>query len=193
MDAEEVPMRHRAILSVALAVLVLPLFATGCPKKKAAPPADSTTAPAKPAAPAKPTPAPREVEEPGFEGNIPEEDVDQGSLDDLASRMRTVYFAFDSYELTPTSIATLRENANLLKAHGGATIVVEGHADERGSIEYNLTLSEKRANAVRDYLSSLGVDRGRVRVVPYGEERPAATGHDETAWSKNRRAEFIED
>ena len=69
-------------------------------------------------------------------------------------------------------------------------MVIEGHCDERGTIEYNLELGAKRAKAVLDYVASLGVDAGRMRTISYGEERPVDPGHDETAWGKNRRAEF---
>ncbi len=75
-------------------------------------------------------------------------------------------------------------------ARGGVTVLVSGHCDERGTVEYNLALGEKRAKAVRDYLVSLGVAAGSLRVTSYGESRPFATGHTEAAWAQNRRAHF---
>ena len=105
--------------------------------------------------------------------------------------LQTVYFAFNSFDLTPSTQSVLRQNADWLMDHGDFALVVQGHCDERGTIEYNLALGEKRANSVRDYLENLGVARSRVRIVTYGEERPAEPGKDESAWSQNRRAEFL--
>jgi peptidoglycan-associated lipoprotein len=105
--------------------------------------------------------------------------------------LKTVYFAFDSSELTPDAQATLRTNAQWLKANPGYKVLIQGHCDERGTIEYNLALGERRGSAVRDYLANLGIARADMRVVSYGEERPATPGHDESAWSRNRRAEIL--
>jgi len=100
-----------------------------------------------------------------------------------------VYFEFDKYELTPESRALLLAHAEKLK--GASTSVrLEGHADERGSREYNMALGEKRANAVRDFLVLQGVKAASLETVSYGEERPVATGHDESSWSQNRRVEI---
>lgn len=99
-----------------------------------------------------------------------------------------VYFDFDQYSLTAESRAVLLAHADKLK---GASVAVrlEGHADERGSREYNLALGEKRANAVRDFLVTQGVSGSSLEVVSFGEEQPAATGSDESSWSQNRRVE----
>ena len=99
-----------------------------------------------------------------------------------------VYFEFDKYDLTPASRAILLAHAEKLK---GASMAVrlEGHADERGSREYNMALGEKRAHAVRDFLVLQGVKAASLESVSYGEERPVATGHEETSWSQNRRVE----
>ena len=100
-----------------------------------------------------------------------------------------VYFEFDKYELTPESRAVLLAHAERLK--GTSTSVrLEGHADERGSREYNMALGEKRANAVRDFLVLQGVKAASLESVSYGEERAVATGHDESSWSQNRRVEI---
>jgi peptidoglycan-associated lipoprotein len=100
----------------------------------------------------------------------------------------TVYFDFDQYTLTAESRAVLLAHAHQLK---GASVAVrlEGHADERGSREYNMALGEKRANAVRDFLVTQGVNGSSLEVVSFGEEQPAATGSDEASWVQNRRVE----
>lgn len=98
-----------------------------------------------------------------------------------------VFFDFDSSALSADSRATLGRQAAYLKQFPGKTIIVAGHCDERGTREYNLALGEQRANAVKQYLVSLGVDGGRVSTISYGKERPVALGHNEAAWSQNRR------
>ncbi len=106
---------------------------------------------------------------------------------ELVSVGDTVYFAFDSYTLDAVAQRTLeRQAAVLLKS--GVPVTVEGHADERGTREYNLALGERRASSVKDYLVASGVTPGRVRTISYGEERPAAFGSSEAEWAKNRRA-----
>ena len=102
-----------------------------------------------------------------------------------------VFFAFDKYSLTEESKRSLEQNAKELKRASGATIVIEGHCDERGTKAYNLSLGEKRANAAKEYLVALGVPGARVAIISYGKERPFDPGHDETAWAKNRRAHFV--
>jgi peptidoglycan-associated lipoprotein len=104
--------------------------------------------------------------------------------------MDTVYFEFDQATLSDTAKDTLVRNAEWLRSNGNARIQVEGNADERGTPEYNLALGERRAVAVKSYLTSLGVDGSRLVVLSYGEERPADTGHGEDAWAKNRRVDF---
>jgi peptidoglycan-associated lipoprotein len=101
-----------------------------------------------------------------------------------------VFYAFDKSELTQASRDTLAQNAKLLKAAGNVKIVIEGHCDERGTNEYNLGLGERRANAAKDYLVSLGVSASSIKTISYGEEKPFAMGHDESAWKQNRRAHF---
>ena len=103
---------------------------------------------------------------------------------------RTVYFDYDKSDLTDDTRNTIRGNADWLKQNAKWKVVIEGHTDERGTIEYNLALGQRRADAVRDYMTSLGLAATRLRTVSYGEERPAQAGTGETAWGKNRRAEF---
>jgi peptidoglycan-associated lipoprotein len=104
---------------------------------------------------------------------------------------KTVYFDFDSYQLDEESRKNLSDAAAILRGKTGVVIRLEGHCDERGTIEYNLALGERRAVAVREYLANLGVAGTSLKVVSYGEEKPADPGHDETSWIKNRRVEFI--
>jgi peptidoglycan-associated lipoprotein len=99
-----------------------------------------------------------------------------------------VFFGFDQYNLNAEGRATLEGQAALLNKYPPITVVVEGHADERGTREYNLALGEQRANTVKNYLVALGVDPGRIRTVTYGEERPAVVGSNDAAWAQNRRA-----
>jgi peptidoglycan-associated lipoprotein len=103
----------------------------------------------------------------------------------------TVYFAFDDYTLNGDAQGKLDALANHLKATQTAVVQVEGHCDERGSTEYNLALGQRRAQSVKDYLAKLGIEASRLSIISYGEEKPASDGHDESAWSKNRRAEFM--
>lgn len=106
-------------------------------------------------------------------------------------RLENVYFDYDKSELRPETRDVLANHARALKQRPEAMIIIEGHCDERGTIEYNLALGEKRATAVKDYLVSLGVDRARLSTISYGKERPVDTRHSEMAWSRNRRAQFV--
>lgn len=101
-----------------------------------------------------------------------------------------VHFDYDKSDLTSESRQTLIENAAWLKARSELKIQIEGHCDERGTNEYNLALGERRANACKRYMESLGLDPGQTSIISYGEERPADSGRTENAWAKNRRAEF---
>jgi len=105
--------------------------------------------------------------------------------------MEDVYYAFDKYNLTEESKRTLEDDASEMKRASEATIIIEGHCDERGTTAYNLALGEKRAKAARDYLVALGVSGSRVTIISYGKERPFDPGHNEAAWAKNRRAHFV--
>lgn len=104
--------------------------------------------------------------------------------------LNDVFFEFDKSRLTDEGKRVLADNARQLKDAAGAKITIEGHCDERGTNAYNLALGERRANAAREYLVSLGVEAGRIATISYGEERPFDTGHDEAAWAQNRRAHF---
>lgn len=106
--------------------------------------------------------------------------------------LETIYFDYDKYDLTSSALQTLALNARGLKSHTPARIMIEGHCDERGTVEYNLALGDKRAKAARDYLVSLGVEPSRISIISYGKERPVDPRHSEDAWAKNRRAEFVQ-
>ena len=100
----------------------------------------------------------------------------------------TVLFGYDSSQLSADAMATLDAQAALLNAKQSFRVKIEGHADERGTREYNLALGERRASAARDYLVAKGVDGSRIRIVSYGKERPAVVGSNEDAWAMNRRS-----
>jgi len=104
---------------------------------------------------------------------------------------QAVFFAFDDYTLNSEAQGALNTLADQLKKKNAAVVQVEGHCDERGSIEYNLALGERRAQSVKNYLVQLGIDPARLSTISYGEEKPSSDGHDESAWSRNRRAEFV--
>ncbi len=114
-------------------------------------------------------------------------------LDDPASLLsrRTVYFEFDRSEIQDADRATIEAHAQYLGRNGSAAITLEGHADERGSREYNIALGERRANAVRQLMTLIGATGQQIRTVGYGEERPVAEGHNEESWQLNRRVEII--
>ena len=110
-----------------------------------------------------------------------------GSL--LAQRI--VYFDFDKSEIRPDMLEMLKAHAQFLVQNPGVKVRLEGHADERGTREYNIGLGDRRAQAVRRVLLFQGVESAQLQPVSYGEERPAADGHDDSAWSKNRRVEMV--
>jgi len=99
-----------------------------------------------------------------------------------------VFFESDSTELTAQSVATLEKQAQWLQSYGQYSFTIEGHADERGTREYNIALGAKRAQTVRDYLASRGIQAQRMRTISYGKERPVAVCNDISCWSQNRRA-----
>jgi len=102
-----------------------------------------------------------------------------------------VFFDFDSSDIRADAVPTLEAQAAFLRTFPSLTLAIEGHADERGTREYNLALGERRANAHKDYLISLGVDPARIETISYGKERPAVAGSNESAWAQNRRAVVV--
>ena len=112
-----------------------------------------------------------------------------GSQADLSTNVGDrVFFALDSSTLNGEGQATLDRQANWLKQYSNVNVVIEGHADERGTREYNIALGERRATAAKNYLVNSGVSAARVSTISYGKERPAVMGSDESAWGQNRRA-----
>ena len=105
--------------------------------------------------------------------------------------LRDIHFEFDKYDIRPGDAGVLNENAALLSKYPNVKIQIEGHCDERGTIEYNLALGERRANNTKKYLISLGISPDRISTISYGKEKPLDLGHNEEAWAKNRRAHTI--
>jgi peptidoglycan-associated lipoprotein len=187
-------MRHTQFAVVA--VLVIALGAGGCSKKKPPiarplppPPSSTTTGNT---VPAPPTPVPDTTPIPP-EPKITDDPLMSGNLDEINknSPFQPVFFSLDSFEIEGPAQQALSTNASILKKYPSWVITIEGHCDERGTAEYNLALGEKRALAARAYLLSLGVPADRLRTVSYGKEFPFDPGHDESAWSNNRRAHFV--
>ena len=110
------------------------------------------------------------------------------SVEDLQQRYNTVYFGFDKYNIEAQYVQILDAHAAYLNATPASKVVVEGNTDERGTPEYNIALGQRRADAVKSFLAGKGVEGSKVSTVSYGEEKPAVLGHDEAAYSKNRRA-----
>lgn len=115
----------------------------------------------------------------------------QYSAKELISRLSDIHFDFDKYDVRDDAKPTLKELSGILSKNTKAKVVAEGHCDERGTVEYNLALGEKRASAVKSYLISLGIPSSRVDTVSYGKEKPLCSDSSETCWAKNRRAHFV--
>ncbi len=109
----------------------------------------------------------------------------------FAQNMKDVFFAYDSYEITPEGEAVIQSDAKFLQQHPNMTFIIEGHCDERGSIEYNLTLGEYRANAAKQALAQQGVSATRIRTISYGKEKPSCNQSTEACWQQDRRAHFV--
>jgi peptidoglycan-associated lipoprotein len=187
-------MRHTRFAVIAVLIATVGLGACGKKKPPVArpmpPPAGANTQPARPPAPPEPVPETTPVPP---EPKIPEDVMASGDLDAINknSPFQPVFFALDKYEVDTSSQQALNTNAGILKKYPTWVITIEGHCDERGSAEYNLALGEKRALAAKTYLVSLGIPADRLRIVSYGKEFPFDPGHEEGAWSKNRRAHFV--
>jgi len=182
----------------ALAVLSLAAFlAGGCANKevvkseepvvKAEParapeaPKAQTPQPAKPAQ-AEPTPAAEPIKQ---------AEAQPAPAPAAENAFESIYFDFDKSDLRQDARDVLSKNAEILKNKPALKIQIAGNCDERGSAEYNLALGERRAKSAQQYLITLGVPADRLSVISYGKEKPAVDGHDEAAWAKNRRDEFV--
>ena len=118
-------------------------------------------------------------------------DVNADSDSGSAGVLKTINFAYDSSSLSSNAKAALKLNAEFLKTFKAVKVQVEGHCDERGGVQYNLALGEKRAQVVKSYLVSMGISSSRISTISFGKERPVSFGHDESAWASNRRANFV--
>lgn len=114
----------------------------------------------------------------------------KGSQEDFVASVMSdrILFATDKYDVDAQDQPILQSQATWLQANPQTRVTIEGHADERGTRDYNIALGERRANSAKNYLASLGIDSSRITTVSYGKERPAALGSDESAWAQNRRA-----
>ena len=188
-------MQIRRLLMLA-AVLVLILGVGACAKKKppvarpAPPPPSFGTNANRPPTPPEPVTEPQPIppEPVAAEDTLAARDIDDINRN---SPFQPVFYQFDMAELDAAGQQVLNANADILRKYPAWVITIEGHADERGTAEYNLALGERRALAARNYLVSLGIPADRLRTVSYGKEFPFDPGHDEAAWSKNRRAHFV--
>jgi len=158
---------------LALGVMVLSL-SVGCSKKQTVNPEDTLG---------------------GSGGEVTDSDLGNPGMADSdsgnAMGMQTINFPFDSFEIVGQEREKLRGNIAILKENATVAVQVEGHCDERGGIQYNLALGEKRANAVKQQLVAGGISGARVTTISMGKEKPVATGSDEGAWAQNRRANFV--
>jgi len=175
-------MTHNARF-VPRALLALPLLAVlvfaGCSKDKEV--AEATPPPPPPPVETAPAATPPPAPEPPPSEPSPT----------LQDQMKDVFFDYDAAALSSEAQATLDGNGKLLLDNASTSVQIEGHCDERGTVEYNLALGDRRAQSARDYLVRYGVPAARVPTVSYGEERPFSTGGDEAAWAQNRRAHFV--
>jgi peptidoglycan-associated lipoprotein len=171
---------------LALGLIAGAWLLTGCPKQPTKT-ADVSTEQVKPpsATPPKPSETPS-IETPAVRE---QEIVGAGKVIDA---LKPVYFDFDKSDIRDDMKPVLAENAKWLKTNTAAKVQIEGHCDERGTNEYNLALGERRAGAIKRYLSALGVEAGRLSTISYGEERPVCGQHEESCWHKNRRGQFAE-
>jgi len=182
---------RRLALTTAIATLIL---IPGCAKK---PPA----ATAQPTSPTPTTAPPPPVEEPKESWKTPPppaaEPLPAKSLATQAEEfnrqgaLKDILFAFDKSDLDDAARRILADNAAWMRSHAEFHVLIAGHCDERDTEEYNLALGDRRANAARDYLVSLGIPGTRLQTISYGEERPVDMGHAEQAWARNRRGQFL--
>ncbi|HXV64091.1 MAG TPA: OmpA family protein [Vicinamibacteria bacterium] len=171
-----------------LAVAVSGLAAAGCGNKKNAAIGGPPAAVPERTAAARPTPAP---EKPTANAFDEESWFRTATLDELQKKLSDVYFDYDRSDLRGEARQTIQNNSEwLMKPYNTVLIEVEGHCDERGTLDYNLALGERRSSSVADYLMGLGLPRHRLRIVSYGKERPQCTMGGEDCWRRNRRAHF---
>jgi peptidoglycan-associated lipoprotein len=178
-------MRSKFIQSLALSAAALGLvLSVSCAKKPVKDPgAEGNGASGAPVAETPTTSA--------VDANKPMDTDPQGSDSGKISGLSTVFFDYDKAALTKDARKKLSDNAEWIKGHPNFTIQVEGHTDARGSVEYNLALGERRAKSVKAYLETLGIEGKRITIISYGKEKPIDTGDNDSAYAKNRRANFV--
>ncbi len=172
-------MNHVRRIAVAALLLSSLFVVAGCAKKKAPEPAPAPPQPTETA----PTPTPPQETPPA----PPPTPTPTIRAEDFAP----AFYDLDSYSLRDDARAALDGNSRLMRSNPTVQVTIEGHCDERGTVEYNQALGERRAQAARDYMVSQGVEANRMQVISYGKERPFATGANEEAWAQNRRAHFV--
>ena len=170
-------MRWKGWLISFVVLSLITVFATGCGPKKKPGPGDA-------------------------DSDLTDQKLPEGSLGAYESGRRLpggdsgplkdIHFAFDSYEIDEEARQVLRTNADWLKENSKVRVEIEGHCDERGTVEYNLALGAKRAKAAKDYLATLGVSSDRMTTISYGEELPLCSEHTESCWAENRRCHFVQ-
>lgn len=184
-------MKRKITTLTAVAALIVATLglAAGCKKKPPTtvpderPPAESPSTPETRVPPPPAAPTGRDVEGENL----------SGTLDEINRRgyLGDAMFDYDAADLRDDARTALAANAEFMKRNSAVQVLVEGHCDERGTSEYNLALGDRRANAAKDYVVSLGVDGSRVRTVSYGKERPSCDAETEDCWQQNRRAHFV--
>jgi peptidoglycan-associated lipoprotein len=173
------PFLPKNIRAVASVLLVGASLIGGCAKK----PVVTTT----------PAPVPPQVETPAPPPAPPVQHTEPTPVPSTirSEDFQPALFDYDSYALRDDARAALDRNAKVLRDNAAIAITIEGHCDERGTVEYNQALGERRAQAARDYLVAAGINASRINLISYGKERPFATGQDEVSWQQNRRAHFV--
>ena len=172
--------KHFIVFGVVIAVAILSM--TDCGKKP-----EPEIEPGGDRVPEESVEPPEETAPP----DTPESQEDQPGEEEISLLLKDIHFDYDDSSLKSTAKDILNANADVLLDNPWVDVVIEGHCDERGTVEYNLALGERRALAAKRYLVSYGVDESRISVISYGKERPLDRGHDEEAWARNRRAHFV--
>lgn len=129
----------------------------------------------------------------GYE-NVTDGDIQNGKADsdsNGAMGLKTIHFPYDSFEIVGDAKEDLKNNAEIMKKNQDLKVQIEGHCDERGGVQYNLALGEKRANAIKSALQSMGIAKSRIATISMGKEKPIANGSGEDVWAKNRRGNFV--
>lgn len=169
-------------LLCAVVVLAMGVMLFGCGGGK--PSAEPEMGPAEPEV-LEPRAEPEVSEEPGLQD-------EPGEVEELPQLdLQRIHFDTDKWNIREDAREILKQNARILQEYSDLILTIEGHCDERNTVEYNLALGERRAASTKEYLVKLGLDAARIKTISYGEERPVATGHDESSWWQNRRSEFV--